>query len=229
MGLLKDLSGQRFGRLVVVSRHGLIPKKPRGNRITWLCKCDCGNEKIALGEKLINGKTRSCGCITSPPLEEANEKTRKKIKKQSYINTKTGCWEWQKYLNRCGYGQISYRGNHARAHRISWIVFKGDIPEGLCVLHKCDNPKCINPDHLFLGTRKDNNDDMRLKGRRNDVGAPGIRARHAKFNDEQILNIRTYENTWKNCEILGKQFDVSPNTIYRILKRETWKHLHDPE
>lgn len=227
MGNLKDLSGQKFGRLTVISRHGLIPKKPRGHRITWLCICQCGKEKIALGEKLQCGKTKSCGCIRLPEVPEANEKTKRKIKKFTYINTRTGCWEWQKYKNELGYGYTSYRGKQLKAHRVSWIVFRGEIPSGVCVLHKCDNPKCVNPDHLYLGSMKDNVRDMMERGRNGYGVMDGMKQHNAKFTNEDVLWIRAQECTWENCKEFALKFGASPHTIWNIFRRKTWKHLHD--
>jgi len=82
-----------------------------------------------------------------------------KIKKQ-----KTGCWEWQAGL-RTGYGIIKVEGKSLGAHRLSWMIYNGDMPEGLYVCHKCDNPKCVNPDHLFIGSHSDNMKDAFNKGR----------------------------------------------------------------
>lgn len=75
------------------------------------------------------------------------------------------CWEWTAGCNRKGYGKFSLDGATRQSHRISWELANGQIPEGLCVLHRCDNPPCCNPAHLFLGTHADNHADRSLKGR----------------------------------------------------------------
>lgn len=77
----------------------------------------------------------------------------------------SGCWLWEGAVDRYGYGKIRDNCHRVQAHRVSWILHNGPIPEGLCVLHKCDVPGCVNPDHLFLGTNKDNTQDALKKGR----------------------------------------------------------------
>lgn len=79
--------------------------------------------------------------------------------------TPTGCFEWQARRNEFGYGSVGFKKKRLKAHRVSWEVFRGPIPEGMCVCHHCDNPCCINPDHLFIGTRTDNMRDASRKGR----------------------------------------------------------------
>lgn len=84
------------------------------------------------------------------------------------IDTQTGCWPWTAAVDYHGYGRIQMGprgGGVIIAPRASWLIHNGPIPEGMCVLHRCDNPPCVNPDHLWLGTRSDNQRDMMAKGR----------------------------------------------------------------
>lgn len=93
-------------------------------------------------------------------------KTLKERFEEKYKIVASGCWEWQYSVNKKGYGMFGIATSTTQlAHRVSFTLYKGDIPEGLFVLHHCDNPKCVNPEHLFLGTNTDNMRDAKAKGR----------------------------------------------------------------
>ena len=95
------------------------------------------------------------------------------IESRIVVNEKTHCWEYIKKLRKDGYAQIGINGKKILAHRLSYTVYIGEIPEGMCVLHKCDNRKCLNPKHLWLGTQADNVRDTIEKGRDYHPKMPG--------------------------------------------------------
>jgi hypothetical protein len=129
-----------------------------------------------------------------------------------------GCWEYSGYRNDGGYGIISVLGNPQKAHRVAYDLCVGDVPNDMKVLHSCDNPPCVNPAHLFLGTQQDNVDDMIGKGRL----VLGKRI----LIPEQVIEIRRLltENTL-NAEEISKLFGVNRNVIYQIKHRHTWRHI----
>lgn len=142
-----------------------------------------------------------------------------RLKRGSKINEKTECWEWQRGLFTNGYGQISVDGSTIGTHRASYIAFIGPIPEGLLVLHTCDNPICVNPKHLWLGTHRDNMEDMVKKGRSAVVNNGNV-----KLTLEQVKSIkRQYDGT--NLEWLAETHFVTPTTIISIVYGNSWKHV----
>lgn len=135
------------------------------------------------------------------------------------------CWVWQgSQFGNTGYGQIQYRGYPVRAHRLSWELIVGPIPEGLHVCHTCDNRLCINPRHLFVGTHKDNMDDMRRKGREN--FAKGERVGVSKMTEDQVLEMRRLWATGQHriCD-LARMFGLTHVPVICIIRRKTWKHI----
>lgn len=131
-----------------------------------------------------------------------------------------GCTEWTGALNRQGYGAVYIHRTLKRAHRVSWELANGPIPDGMCVLHKCDNRACTDPQHLFLGTRKDNVQDMMDKGR----GATGERARHAKLKVADVVAIRQLDHSVRRTAI-AQQYGISPAHVSRIRRRENWADI----
>lgn len=132
------------------------------------------------------------------------------------------CWEWAGWIRKDGYGGARLRGKHWLAHRVAWMMTNGEIPLGLCGCHHCDNKKCCNPDHLFLGTYEDNSKDMDSKGRR--VTSPGEKNGRAKLTAEQVLVIRSLSGKM-SLESIGINFGISHTSVWRIQLRKRWKHL----
>jgi hypothetical protein len=138
----------------------------------------------------------------------------------------SGCWRWKGQKNQAGRGQFSYRGRLYNAPRTSYRLFKGRVSRTLHVLHKCDNPNCVNPKHLFLGTQRDNARDMVIKGRQNDTRGESSGA--AKLNNTTVLEIRRRHKRWcpKNgTEALAKEFNISTSVVRCIVGRRAWKHI----
>ncbi len=140
---------------------------------------------------------------------------------------RVGCWEWNLALNPNGYGKVQIkRAGHVvaiAAHRISYELMIGQIPAGLCVCHHCDNPACVRPDHLFLGTQMDNMKDMQAKGRSS--GAVGELNPHAKLNADSVRAIRLRLANGEGRESLAREFGVKNWAIRRIELGRTWRHL----
>ena len=134
----------------------------------------------------------------------------------------TNCIEWKKYRNRLGYGVQRVGRKLMLAHRFAWMEKNGKIPEGMCVLHHCDNPSCINVEHLFLGTRRDNNLDCMAKGRR--PPPAGERNRGAKITKELVIQIRSLKGFASQREI-GKCFGLKDSQMSRIMRGQSWKHV----
>ncbi len=142
-----------------------------------------------------------------------------------------GCWNWTA-VNVRGYGRFTFRSFKLIAHRVSYEISYGTIPSGLFVCHKCDNPQCVNPSHLFLGTPKDNTDDRDQKGRnahgekhgRYGCGLPCETNGKHKLTQEQVNEIRQRYSTGKESQrALAKIYGVDHPQIGRIVRRESWK------
>lgn len=130
-----------------------------------------------------------------------------------------GCWEWVGYYGSGGYGMMSKDGKNQRAHRISYEAHKGPIPKGNVVRHTCDNPACINPDHLILGTQKDNVADREARGRR---VVNGERIGTSKLSAKDVLEIRSSE---ESLEVLANRYGIDRSNVWAIRTGKSWRHL----
>jgi len=131
------------------------------------------------------------------------------------------CWPWRAARSTPGYGYFWREGGPRNAQRVMWEVVHGEIPDGLCVLHSCDNKLCVNPRHLFLGTPADNNADRDRKGRQ----ARGQRQGAAKLNREQVREIRVRVEQGETQRALGRRFGVHRSTVGAIVHHRTWAWL----
>jgi len=127
------------------------------------------------------------------------------------------CWEWNGATKMEG-GAVRINNKTYNAHRISWMMKNGDIEDDLYVLHKCDNRPCVNPDHLFLGTQKDNLNDMIQKGRRTN------RKVDRKLTDKDVSEIRSMYNSGEYSQPkIAKVYEISTSHVCNIVNFKTWK------
>ncbi len=134
----------------------------------------------------------------------------------------SGCWLWDGLANSRGYGRIGVNGQDQRAHRVSYEMHCGPIPDGHMVCHRCDVPACVNPDHLFLGSAADNHSDMRRKGR----GGFGERHGRAKLSEADVITIAAMlaDGSLSHAEI-ARRHGLSRGRISDIASGKTWRHV----
>jgi hypothetical protein len=161
-----------------------------------------------------------------PLAGKTNSQNKAGTKEYIYENSEidiNGCWIWKRSKNNKGYGHPGFKGKPILAHRLSYLTFIGEIPNNLFVLHTCDNPTCVNPKHLFLGTQEDNMKDMVNKNRQS-----------SKVNKKEVNEIRTLYSVelaerakGKGIQLtqkeLGKRFRVSGRQISDIINNKTWR------
>lgn len=153
------------------------------------------------------------GCVNPEHLYLKSIDLEEKFWSKVNKNTETGCWEWIGSLNMHGYGQFQANRIPIGSHRFSWELKHGSIPNGLWVLHRCDNRKCVNPDHLFLGSNKENQIDSIKKGRRPEVRLTIDKAREIR---------KLYKLGKLNKQQLADSFGISYSHTAQIIKNGKW-------
>ena len=172
--------------------------------------------------RICSNKSRRVEKI-SPKIISLEERFWAKVDRS---NGPDACWEWQGSKSG-GYGLFSIDRIAHKASRVAYTFTKGPITDGLFVLHSCDNPPCCNPEHLRLGTYRDNTDDKMKRGR----ARSGIGERHgsAKLTENEVREIyRNYSSGFENISQLATRFNMDFSTIHSIVTGESWKHLQLP-
>ena len=195
-----------------------MAKKAATNKSTRLCSID-GCDVVHYGKGFCNKHYQRVRDGANPREKNlrdltTTEKFEMKFKKGD------GCWLWLAGKDQDGYGLFTTNRVMCKAHRFSYSLYRGPISEGLFVLHKCDVPSCVNPDHLFLGTNQDNMTDMVKKGR----GHHGEKNWSAKLKAEEVIKIRGLYPE-KTQAAISDMFGVGRTTVRAILTRRTWRHI----
>jgi hypothetical protein len=136
-------------------------------------------------------------------------------------NEETECWEWQGNLGKNGYGKVRWNMNNLTTHRAAYEVFNREIPKNLCVCHTCDNRKCINPEHLWIGSSRENTKDKVKKGRQ--YCQAGEKSHSANLTWEKVRAIRKLKKEGNTLKTLSEQFDCSISNVSSIINQRSWK------
>ena len=212
----QDLSGSVYGRLTVTS---FSHKKARKSYFN--CECECGNKIVARGDQLKSGNTKSCGCYHRDQITKGTEKDRF----WAHVDKPGDCWEWLASKGPNGYGQftatVDGRLRNMRAHRLAYIWAGNDLQADDILCHTCDNPSCVNPNHLFVGTHQDNMADKVEKDRQ----AKGEGIAVSILTEPQIHEIRRRFAFGESGPTIADDFGVTKQCVYAIAKRKTWRHI----
>lgn len=183
---------------------------------------------MPLGPKNLSGRNKATSTYQLPSLRHNQHspilKSDDVLRFIRYLKDKvdlSGCWIWEGMTDKDGYGKFFYKKRTERAHRVSWILFKGEIPEELYVCHTCDNRSCVNPYHLFLGTNQENTKDRDNKERQ----ARGEKQGASLLTSEEVKYIRDNYRRG-NGGILARKFGVSRSAISCITTGKYWRHLN---
>lgn len=190
-----------------------------------LCACGCGTPipqpKFPSRQRrfIVGHGARGITYVR----ESLSERFWKKVDKRSADD----CWNWTAYRDKDGYGHIrldNSKHSDAPSHRVSYELANGTIPDGMFVCHSCDNPSCVNPNHLFLGTHIDNMRDCVTKGRK--VGLRGEKFYANKLTDEKVIAMRRrYEIGDADMRTLATEYGVAVSTVCNVIHRKSWKHI----
>lgn len=218
----RDISGLKVGKLTAIR---LAERRFGIREDCWLCLCECGKETICTRSSLTNQQKRSCGCIRKE-TSKIGELNARPVTERFWENVAKGdkddCWLWTRSSPN-QYGRIDKNGRHILAHRLSYEIHTGEtLTEADCICHSCDVPACVNPNHLWKGTRDKNNKDRAIKGR--SFVTRGSLNHAAKLTEKDVVYILTHQNKFTRKTFQDK-FGLTRFTLYDIIHRKTWRHV----
>lgn len=172
--------------------------------------------KVCSNTQILKRRGRSLGAyLRTPCLGEAGI-----FEERFTPEPNSGCWLWLQKLHKTGYGIFKYNNKQRMAHRAAWEIYVGEIPQGLMVCHKCDIRDCVNPNHLFLGTHKENMADMSKKGRASRLC--GEDKSSSKLTESEAVEIFYKDGLQRN---IAKEYGVSRRLVGMIKSAQAWKHV----
>lgn len=170
---------------------------------------------VAKREKSFEWKIKN-GLVMSPGVGRGNGKGLLTERFWVKVQKTETCWLWVGASHKAGYGALTSAGINCTAHRVSWELHNGRIPEGLQVLHKCEVRNCVKPEHLFLGTQKANIHDMLQKGRHRT---------QSKLKVAQVIEIRRRLKCGDIQRVIARKFNIAQSTVSQIASAKTWRHV----
>ena len=186
------------------------------------CIKDCEKKVLAKGMCAMHyARLRKYGDPTKTVIKQLHGATLAE-RFDHYVDKSGDCWIWTSSSDPNGYGRLNVAGKPILAHRISWTLHCGEITSDQHVLHRCDNPPCVRPDHLFIGDQAANNADMRAKHRFHPGVSRGEKHGCAVLTDEQVLEIRASR---EKAQHLAERFGVSNRTVRDIRAMRSWRHI----
>lgn len=215
-----DFTGRIFDRLTVLSRAPSV-----NGKTFWNCRCACGEHCVSRADSLLDGMIRSCGCLhaeysKSPKGYERGKSRIERFEERYIPEPNSGCWLWLGPMNPSnGYGRFYLNEKEVvYAHNFSFKHHKGKIPKGLMLRHTCDIKLCVNPDHVILGTAKQNSQDAVERGQHRS----GTRHGMCKLSEIEVIDIFVSE---ESIAEIAEHFAVSRMHVQRIKEKKVWKEL----
>jgi len=154
------------------------------------------------------------------PIDEAAASLHRRLMAKRHVS-ESGCWEFTGYRGDKGYGRICHKGHVPNAHRAAYEIYVGPIPDGMFVMHKCDNPPCFNPSHLMVGTAKFNSEDMVSK-KRNHLGSARPQS---KLTEKSVLEMRLRHMNGEGVCHLAREYKIGYGNASEIISGRWWRHV----